>query len=358
MMQMNKRMTTIQVATGHGEDSIILEGIVRKLENGTLFLSWTGGGTYEPSQKNRTMYSRSFDGGKTWEPERILFQHPKKGIFTPALFVDGNRLFAFPGSYYDDTNFAQDMQSYWSVSEDGGGRFSVPCSFPGCINNIHIKCTKKIGNRWLFACSWIELDGNGWAPPGGDKASIVAGNENVEWNGTIWEWNGQNHTEYCGVLMSEDEGKSWRICGRIGHTGRRFVEPMLEELSDGTLVMLLRTDEPWLWISRSTDGGEHWSESERTEIPSAVTKVCLLRGNDGAIYLLHNPNPKGRNPLELWISRDDMNTWQEKHTLLSGEDEKECFCYPDGFLDEERKMLCFAWENRKAVYYSEFSLEE
>lgn len=356
MFRMNERMTTVQVATGHGEDTIILEGIVRKLGDGSLFLSWTGGGRMEPCQKNRTMCSRSYDGGKTWEEERILFQHPVKGVFTPALFVDGNRLFAYPGSYYDDTNFAQDMQSYWSVSEDGGKTFSSPASFPGCINNVHIKCTKKIGNRWIFACSWIELDGDCWAPPGGEKACIVAGKEIPEWPNHVWDWNWHNHTEYCGALISEDEGKSWKICGRIGRKGRRFVEPMLVELSDGTLVMYLRTNEPWLYESRSTDGGEHWSEGVRTEIPSAVTKVCLLRDQAGTIYLLHNPNPAGRNPLELWISRDDLKTWEEKHILVSGDGEKDWICYPDGFLDEERKMLCFAWENRKAVFYSEFPI--
>lgn len=352
------------VASGTEKDPLVLEGIVRKQGDGSLFLSWTGGGNGEPTLENVVKYRRSFDEGKSWTEESILFAHPRKGMFNPALFVDGNSLYAFPGSYYSyyETGFSQDMQTYISVSHDCGETFSIPHSIPGCINNIHIKCTRKVGNRWIFPCSWVEITDKYWASASyANKPCVVAGKEMVQpaptqyKNGIEyyldWHW---NHTEFCGVLISDDEGSTFRICGRIGHEGTYFVEPMMAVLSDGTLVMLLRTKEHRLYESRSYDNGETWSDPVPTDIPSPITKVCLLQDSVGRIYLLHNPNPGGRNPLSLWISKDDMHTWGTKIDLV--QDLESPLCYPDGFIDEERGKLCFAWDDRKHIYYSEYPL--
>ena len=77
--------------------------------------------------------------------------------------------------------------------------------------------------------------------------------------------------------------------------------------------------------------------------------------NDGRIFLLHNPasiQPDGkwgrRSPLSLWISDDDMRTWRTKVDLVS--DTERNLNYPDGFLDEERGEVRFAWEDAYSVY--------
>lgn len=362
----NEKLTMVEVASGTEQDPVVLEGVLRRQADNSLIASWTAGGDREPCQQNRTMYSRSFDNGKTWEKEKVLFQHPVKGMFAPCLFVDDNRLFAFPCSYYDDTNLLQDIQSYWSVSEDFGETFSMPASFPACINNVHIKSAKRIGNKILLACSWRELCGHNWAPTG-KRPCIVAGKE-VTYDENEFDqfgikgWGARSHFEYCGVLISEDDGKTWRVCGRIGVPDERghicFTEPMLTELSDGTLVMYIRNNyEKWIYESRSTDCGETWSTAVKLDIPSAISKATLLRGKDGTTYMLFNPNPNGRNVMELWISRDELKTWEEKITLVSSENEKDIFCYPDGFIDEDRGVICFVWETRGKVYYSEFPIK-
>ena len=290
----------------------------------------------------------------------MLFQHPVKGMFTPCLFVDGEVLYAFPGSYFDNTNFSQDYQSYWSITRDFGETFSIPASFPGCINNIHIKSAMRVNGRILLAVSWCELCGHNWAESG-DRPCIVA-NEVITYDEREYDqfggWHAGSHAEYCGVLLSDDDGKSYKLCGRIGKpdkTGRiAFTEPMLTKLSDGTLVMYIRANtEHWIYESRSTDCGETWSEPVRTDIPSAISKATLLRGDDGTIYMLFSPNPDGRNILALWISRDELKTWDEKIELVASDDVKDIFCYPDGFVDEERGVICFVWETRRKVYYSE-----
>ena len=57
------------------------------------------------------------------------------------------------------------------------------------------------------------------------------------------------------------------------------------------------------------------------------------------------------------LPNQTLKTWEEKITLLSSDDESEMFCYPDGFIDEERGVIAFVWENRRKVFYSEFSIK-
>lgn len=351
----NPELKTVVVASGTECDPLVLEAIVRKNTDGSLFFSWTGGGNAEPRVENVIKFKKSYDGGRSWSEEKILFAHPSKGMFMPAVYSEGNMLIAFPNSYYgwESTGFCQDMQSYISVSNDGGESFSTPKTIPLGINGVHVKNTLKVGDRLIFPCSWIELTGETWASFYGQNKPCVV-------NGKIYERGEEsfygNHTEYCGALLSDDNGKTFRLCGRIGNKGRFFVEPMAIDLSDGTLVMLLRTGEKRLYKSFSHDNGETWSQPTPTDIPSPITKVMLLKDKEGAIYLLHNPSVERRSPLSVWVSRDDMRSWSVKVDLVSDDDMP--LCYPDGFIDEGKGALCFSWDDRKSVYYSEYQLSK
>ena len=58
----------------------------------------------------------------------------------------------------------------------------------------------------------------------------------------------------------------------------------------------------------------------------------------------------GRNPLSLWVSSDDMRTWGVKVDLVKDSAPNVSLNYPDGYVDEERKELHFAWEDTVRVY--------
>ncbi len=66
--------------------------------------------------------------------------------------------------------------------------------------------------------------------------------------------------------------------------------------------------------------------------------------------MLHNPNPKQRNPLSLWVSFDGMKTWPYRRDLASNPGRLN---YPDGFVSKDRKYLHFAYDDNrfKAIYY-------
>lgn len=160
-----------------------------------------------------------------------------------------------------------------------------------------------------------------------------------------------------GVMLSDDGGATFRLRGCLcREDARHFIEPKVVELADGRLVLFSREKwQGWIWRSESADGGETWSPIERTDIPNPSSKFRLLRASDGRIFLLHNPvsiqadSKWGRrSPLSLWISDDDLRTWRTKIDLVS--DTERNLNYPDGFLDEARGEVRFAWEDAYSVY--------
>lgn len=355
-------LTITPIATGVKEGDILLEVNLARLSSGELFVTYTSGGTWEPCNENKTFFVKSSDNGKNWSEREILFQHPKKGVFTPELFTDGDRLYAFLNTYNEETLHAQNVDTFYSYSDDNGKTFTSPASLPGGIKAVHIKqATRLDSGRLILSCSWMETDGECWASPFGDRPCIVAGKEIERKQTDVHEWWWSNNCEYCGCLISDDNGETFRLCGRIGVKGKRYVEPVFVRLKNGALCMLMRTGQNLLAKSLSFDEGETWSEAEITDIPTAVAKTLLLQDKNGTIYMMHNPNQKyHRDPLELWISRDDMASW-EKITLLSSAPEafgSNTFTYPDGFIDEENKKICFVWENRKEAFYSEFPIDK
>lgn len=353
-------MSTWHVASGTKKDPIMLEANVVKCPDGSLFMSWTTGGDREPVEENYVAYSRSFDGGRSWTEQNVLFMHPKKGMFCPETTLIDGKIACFPASYFswDDTSFYQDVMTFISESSDFGRTFTSPRSVGNAINGIHVKNVCRFGERLVGACSFVECDGENWASfKDAKRPCIVAGREYPRTQANIFP-NPIYHNEYCGVIISDDDGKTWRLCGKIGKNGMYLVEPAIGQLSDGTLVMLIRHNgDTGLYESRSHDGGETWSEVQKTDIPSTIVKVSLVKDKNGRFYLLNHAsnNRYDRTSLDLWISDDDMKTWSQKINLIRSDDGVPC-TYPDAFIDEERGMLCFGWDDRRNIYYSEYPI--
>lgn len=103
----------------------------------------------------------------------------------------------------------------------------------------------------------------------------------------------------CCSVYSDDEGKTWKRSNWIdlgghGHHDGAF-EPTLAELSDGRLLMLIRTSLDRFWQAISEDGGRYW----RTIVPSTIeasnSPGYLLRLRSGRLVLVWNPlHPEGR----------------------------------------------------------------
>ena len=160
--------------------------------------------------------------------------------------------------------------------------------------------------------------------------------------------------------MSEDGGKTWTEHGNVRISDdddyHGWAENNIVELEDDRIAMIIRTDRSgWLTYAESTDGGRTWPEmAERTEIPNPGSKATLYGLGGNRVALLHNPSPRGRHPLSLWISFDGMKTWPYQRVLVaeSSKGPGKALNYPDGYVSADRKWLHFAFDDARyrAVY--------
>lgn len=77
-------------------------------------------------------------------------------------------------------------------------------------------------------------------------------------------------------------------------------------LPNGHLVAHFRTKPTWLMRSYSTDDGRTWSEPVTTNFPEAGARHHGLRLSNGLYALLVNPNPQGRIPFSIALSKDGL----------------------------------------------------
>lgn len=103
------------------------------------------------------------------------------------------------------------------------------------------------------------------------------------------------------VFLSDDDGFTWRtvVLPRIPplgviwpHEGPRWEncgpEPTIVELTDGRLLMLIRTAHDVLWESISKDAGNSWSTPAPSRFYSTITTPLLHRMTDGRLVLIWN----------------------------------------------------------------------
>lgn len=169
---------------------------------------------------------------------------------------------------------------------------------------------------------------------------------------TLWGAAKQGENWQAGVLLSDDDGETWRyrVVGPPVENSFRddpempvgFNEQTLFELSAGRMVSLLRAraklgriaDSPrdtWYFRSESNDRGETWSKPESTDLAGTGAPSAGITLPDGSLltasripysrslYKLADPNAFG---LHLARSFDRGKTWRTEHILEKGPDGK------------------------------------
>ena len=134
-------------------------------------------------------------------------------------------------------------------------------------------------------------------------------------------------------FRSEDDGATWKrsnwidLGGHGHHDGA--TEPSVAELSDGRLLMLIRTNLDRFWYAFSDDGGRYWRTVMPSPLDASGAPGHLLRLRSGRLALVWNRlNPEGREwpkagpgpasegpaswhreELSLAFSEDDGKSW-------------------------------------------------
>lgn len=138
-------------------------------------------------------------------------------------------------------------------------------------------------------------------------------------------------TLYPVVLISDDDGRSWRKTilppppvhtVAWPHKGLRWLqcgcEPVIAEYPDGRLHMLLRTSTDRHWQCFSEDGGESWSSLEPSPFYAVATMPNLTTLADGRLLAVWNntsPLPELDHALQTDLDEDARNgVWEDVFT--------------------------------------------
>lgn len=270
--------------------------------------------------------SRSVDGGRSWEPMKIIMDmgddpaHRYDGVGDPAILVDrdtgtiwvaalwshGDRAWngSGPGLTPDETG-----QMLLARSDDDGVTWSEPINITSQVKDP----------KW---CLILQGPGKGITMRDGTLVFAAQYQDPPD----------KKRLPYSTIIYSKDRGKNWQIgSGAFGDT----TEAQVVESQPGVLMLNCRYNRaPWRVVMTSHDLGKTWqkhSTSENTLIePSACMASLIDIGREttsGSGWLLFsNPNSKTqRQRITIKGSPDRGLTWPQSNQVLL--DEGRCAGY-------------------------------
>lgn len=340
---------------GVSPNKMVCDTTLRELPDGSWGLFLLAGDDFEPSPKNYTGITRSFDQGKTWSKlEPMETGLPRSRLTTgqcvTEVMVRDGRCTAFLSTHSE--TWGRDWKTWVLHSDDNCRTWSQPVPAPGRLANFTFLRNHIATRDGRIMVPFQHYVG----PPEGTPPPP---SEEKPWHGALRHYvsNPRN-----GVLISSDGGKTWSEHGDVRLTPNEryhgWAENNIVELSDGRIAMIIRADGLGgvLFYAESKDGGETWPEFARvTKVPNPGSKATLYPLGGDRVAMLHNPNSKHRSPLALWVSFDGMKTWPYQRVLVpeSVDGPRGRLNYPDGFVSRDGKFLHFAFDDNRhrAVYY-------
>lgn len=153
--------------------------------------------------------------------------------------------------------------------------------------------------------------------------------------------------------LSDDDGRTWRQSAQEwqihDEAGRRITaqEPGVVELTDGRLMMFIRTNAGCQMMSWSSDGGDTWTPSVPSPLRSPLSPASIKRLPSGALLAVWNdhaaPRWEGserRVPLTLSLSRDEGRTWTPGRPL-EGNETRGHYCYTAIHVVNDAALLAY-----------------
>ena len=275
---------------------------VARLANGDLLAVWTANSKGDPV--NHIHGSISSDGGRTWAPNRVLFQDAAKADDDPNILVNGRRVMVFTTR----VTVPNRIEKSWILmtgSDDFGRTWSDPAEV--AIPRQYVVGKQADGIRLRDGTLMMGIAWDKWPEMG--MAAKTEGEMDLT----------------TGVLLSKD-GLHWTLHGAIHasiadkvlpYSTGGLCEPSLVELANGQVLMLLRSGSTHHYESRSDDGGVTWSAPAPSSLPGDNTPSALWRldQNPKEIVVVWNNCPMARYPLSVALSGDGGVTWSNPRAL-------------------------------------------
>jgi predicted neuraminidase len=229
------------------------------LADGTLTCVWFGG-TMEGMGDISIYMSRLEPNSDQWSAPEKMSDDPAKSEQNPLIFKapDGKVWLL----YTSQTSGNQDGSVVkFRISDDGGkvfGPVRILCDLPGTF--VRQPIVVNSAGSWLlpvFRC--IKIVGQRWS---GDA-------------------------DTAGVLISQDQGKSWQMTDVPDSVGAVHMNILTPDGADMIAFYRNRFSEQVL-SSRSNDDGETWSAPQAIDLPNNNSSIQATRLKDGTIAMVYN----------------------------------------------------------------------
>ena len=284
------------------------EASIVKLRDGRLFLAWTDftSADWADHGPARIMGRWSSDGGANWsEPVVVQDNIGRLNVMIASLIQSptGRILLCF---HRKDVEWTEcHLMVKWS--DDDARSWSEPVQ----ITYGHPRYWCGTNDRF------IRLETGRILLPAGDLQGLTA-------------------------FYSDDDGETWTYSTNwIRPEGDSFAEPVVVELSDGTVLMLIRSRSGFIKFAKSRDGGESWNDwdvpyNRQPPAPYSPSNCKRVPGSED-LLLIWNCAGGHRIPLTGAVSSDGGWSWGHLRHLerLEGIPPLHTYAYPSIALDGE-----------------------
>lgn len=302
---------------------------VLALPDGSLLCCWFGG-THEGESDVGIYLSRRTDAG--WSKPKLLVNGVAAN-WNPVLFASADgRLLLF----YKQGQQIADWQTWLLQSKDNGETWSGPQELvPGDVSGgrgpVRNKPLRLASGRILAGASTEHGIWKAFADISDDDGASWYKSSAVQIDGL--QYQAGEKTADSNIAVSQQS-----------FYGRGVIQPSLWQSADGSVHMLLRSSEGFVYRSDSADDGETWCSAYALCLPNNNSGLDLVRTAGGVLYLVCNPvaaNWGQRSPLSLFQSTDDGASWQK---LFDLETESAEFSYPAIIAEDEDLVLTYTYK--------------
>jgi predicted neuraminidase len=122
------------------------------------------------------------------------------------------------------------------------------------------------------------------------------------------------------------------------------IQPTILDHGNGRLQILCRSQQRVITESWSDDQGKTWSPMTATTLPNPSAGIDAVRLTDGRFLLVYNPLRRGRNQLQIAVSRDGK-AWTPSVML---EDSPGEYSYPAMIQARDGRVhVTYTWKRQR-----------
>jgi len=264
------------------------------------------------------MMRRSTDGGRTWEPARVIAEHGTLTVDNPTPIVDrvtGAVHFLFQVSY---------SRLMYMRSDDDGRTFSAPVDLTEVVHGYRL--------GWVSGATKQRFGWTVVAPGPGHSVQL----SNGRLLATVWMSPDYIHRPSAiATIYSDDHGKTWQHGEIVANDLRNPSEHMAVELADGSVMLNIRSegDEHLRAVAIGKDGAGGWSKPALQ--PGLYEPVCMA----SILRLSRQPERKNRLLFSNPDSRGVEGVFSAKNNMLSRDNLTLKLSYDEGKTWPVSKLL-------------------